>query len=325
MSAGRWSSHAASRSALGSAQGSSCPGIAGATATHEYTNKSRPSYSFEFFPPKDDAGFAQLFDTIGQLVSSKPTYVSVTFGAGGSTRTKTIDLVGRIKNEIGLESMAHLTCVGSDAEEIRGILETLKDRGIENILALRGDPPKGEDKFIKHEKGFGYGNELVEFIKKDFDFCVGVAGYPEGHVECPDKTEDMVNLKRKVDAGADFIVTQLFFDNQFFFDFVERAGAMGIQVPIIPGIMPILNVNQIKRFTKMCGATLPDSLLSKLEAVQDNPEEVRKIGIDHATAQCENLVAEGVPGIHFYTLNRSNATLKILENLNNPVKAAKSL
>lgn len=288
-------------------------------------NKNHPSFSFEFFPPKDDAGFAQLFETIEQLVSSKPTYVSVTYGAGGSTRTKTIDLVGRIKSEIGLESMAHLTCVGSDAVEIKGILETLRDRGIENILALRGDPPKGQEKFLKHEKGFGYGNELVEFIKKDFDFCVGVAGYPEGHIECPDKAEDLLNLQKKVDAGADFIVTQLFFDNKFYFDFVEKACALGIQIPIIPGIMPILNVNQIKRFTKMCGATLPGALLSKLEAVQDDPEAVRRVGIDHAIGQCENLITEGATGIHFYTLNRSNATLKILENLNKLVKTTKSL
>ena len=266
-----------------------------------------------------------MFETIEQLVSSKPTYVSVTYGAGGSTRTKTIDLVGRIKSEIGLESMANLTCVGSDAVEIKGILETLRDRGIENILALRGDPPKGQEKFLKHEKGFGYGNELVEFIKKDFDFCVGVAGYPEGHIECPDKAEDLLNLKKKVDAGADFIVTQLFFDNKFYFDFVEKACALGIQIPIIPGIMPILNVNQIKRFTKMCGATLPGALLSKLEAVQDNPEAVRRVGIDHAIGQCENLITEGATGIHFYTLNRSNATLKILENLNKLVKTTKSL
>ncbi len=288
-------------------------------------NKNRPAFSFEFFPPKDDEGFARLFDTIEHLVPSKPIYVSVTYGAGGSTRTKTIDLVGRIKNEIGLESMAHLTCVGSEAEEIKGILEILRDRGIENVLALRGDPPKGQEKFLKHEKGFGYGNELVEFIKKDFDFCVGVAGYPEGHLECPDKAEDLLNLKRKVDAGADFIVTQLFFDNKFYFDFIEKARALGIRVPIIPGIMPILNVNQIKRFTKMCGATIPGTLLSELEAVQDDPDAVRRVGIDHATAQCEKLVTEGAPGIHFYTLNRSNATLKILENLNNLVKTTKSL
>ncbi len=279
--------------------------------------KIRPSFSFEFFPPKDSDGFEALFTTIGQLESCQPTYVSVTFGAGGSTRAQTIDLVGRIKNEIGLESMAHLTCVGSSQEELRSILDTLQKKGIQNILALRGDPPKGQDKFEKPENGFAYANELVEFIRKHYDFCIGVAGYPEGHVECPDKKIDLDNLKRKVDAGADFIVTQLFFDNRFYFDFVERARNNGIKIPIIPGIMPILNVKQIQRFTKMCGSTIPEALMKQLESSQDEPETVRKIGIEHATFQCERLLQEEAPGIHFYTLNRSNATLKILESLRN--------
>jgi methylenetetrahydrofolate reductase (NADPH) len=279
--------------------------------------KVRPSFSFEFFPPKDSEGFEQLFFTIGQLEPCQPTYVSVTFGAGGSTRTQTIDLVGRIKNEIGLESMAHLTCVGSSQEELRSILDTLQGKGIQNILALRGDPPQGQDKFEKPENGFAYANELVEFIRKHYDFCIGVAGYPEGHVECPDKRTDLENLKRKVDAGADFIVTQLFFDNRFYFDFVERAQNAGIKIPIIPGIMPILNVKQTQRFTKMCGSTIPESLMKQLVSFQDEPETVRKIGIEHATLQCEQLLQEEAPGIHFYTLNRSNATLKILESLRN--------
>jgi len=279
--------------------------------------KVRPSFSFEFFPPKDPEGFEALFTTIGQLESCQPTYISVTFGAGGSTRAQTIDLVGRIKNEIGLESMAHLTCVGSSQEELRSILDTLQEKGIQNILALRGDPPQGQDKFKKPENGFAYANELVEFIRKHYDFCIGVAGYPEGHVECLDKKTDLDNLKRKVDAGADFIVTQLFFDNRFYFDFVERARNIGIKIPIIPGIMPILNVKQTRRFTKMCGSTIPDALMKQLESFQDEPETVRKIGIEHATLQCERLLQEEAPGIHFYTLNRSNATLKILESLRN--------
>lgn len=274
-----------------------------------------PSFSFEFFPPKDNEGFDLLFTTIEQLEPCQPAYVSVTFGAGGSTRTKTIDLVGRIKNEIGLESMAHLTCVGSSQKEIRSILDTLRDQGILNILALRGDPPQGQEKFKKPENGFGYANELVEFIRANYDFCIGVAGYPEGHPECPDKNADLDHLKKKVDAGADFIVTQLFFDNRFYFDFVERAQKLGIQVPIIPGIMPILNFKQIQRFTKMCGSTIPETLLKQLESVQDDPDAVRKIGINHATDQCTHLLQNGAPGIHFYTLNRSNATLKILESL----------
>ena len=281
----------------------------------EILEKIRPSFSFEFFPPKDNDGFEHLFATIGQLESCQPAYVSVTFGAGGSTRAQTINLVGRIKNQIGLESMAHLTCVGSSQEELRSILDTLQEKGIQNILALRGDPPQGQERFQKPENGFAYANELVSFIRKNYDFCVGVAGYPEGHVECPDKKIDLENLKRKVDAGADFIVTQLFFDNRFYFDFIERARGMGITIPIIPGIMPILNVKQTQRFTKMCGSSIPDALMKRLESSQDEPESVRKIGIEHATLQCERLLQEEAPGIHFYTLNRSNATLKILESL----------
>ena len=277
--------------------------------------KVQPSFSFEFFPPKNSEGFEQLFTTIGQLEFCQPTYVSVTFGAGGSTRAQTIDLVGRIKNEIGLEAMAHLTCVGSSQEELRSVLDTLQEKGIKNILALRGDPPQGQEKFEKPENGFAYANELVEFIRKHYEFCVGVAGYPEGHVECLDTKVDLENLKRKVDAGADFIVTQLFFDNRFYFDFVERAQNIGISIPIIPGIMPILNVKQTQRFTKMCGSTIPETLMKQLESSQDEPEAVRRIGIEHATLQCELLLQEEAPGIHFYTLNRSNATLKILESL----------
>ncbi|MFQ5482565.1 MAG: methylenetetrahydrofolate reductase [NAD(P)H], partial [Nitrospinaceae bacterium] len=241
------------------------------------------------------------------------------YGAGGGTRTKTLDLVARIKSEIGLESMAHLTCVGSGRSEILEILNILKARGVENILALRGDPPQGQNHFTKPKDGFGYANELVEFIKNDFDFSIGVAGYPEGHVECPDLEKDLTHLKRKVDAGADFIVTQLFFDNTYFFRFMDRVRARGIDIPVVPGIMPILNVNKIKRFTQMCGATLPAGLLRRLEAAQGQPEEVSSIGVEHALGQCEKLLAEGAPGIHFYTLNRSNATLKVLDGLKKPV------
>lgn len=280
-------------------------------------NQGQKIFSFEFFPPKTDEGFAQLYQTIENLKSWNPGYVSVTYGAGGSTRSKTIDLVGRIKGQIELESMAHLTCVGHTADEIRDILDLLKEKGIENILALRGDPPQGEEKFVKTENGFEFGNELVAFIRKNYSFCLGVAGYPEGHVECPDKSADLENLKRKVDAGADFIVTQLFFDNRFFIEFLERARAIGIQVPIIPGIMPIINAKQTKRFTKMCGASIPSDLLTRLEENQEDTLAIGKIGVEHATRQCEELLKLGVPGIHFYTLNRSKATLNILENLKN--------
>lgn len=281
----------------------------------EKLNTSTPVFSFEFFPPKDSDGFATLFETIARLKASAPAYVSVTYGAGGSTRAKTVDLVGNIKNKIGIESMAHLTCVGHDQEEIRSVLESLAARNIENVLALRGDPPQGEKAFVKTEGGFEYANELVSFVKKNFSFCIGAACYPEGHVECPDLDRDIENLQRKVDSGVDFLITQLFFDNRYYFDFMDKVQKKNIKVPVIPGIMPILNFKQIQRFTKMCGAHLSESLISKFEGAQDDIEKVRQVGIDHATEQCRELLKNKVPGIHFYTLNRSRATLAILEEL----------
>jgi methylenetetrahydrofolate reductase (NADPH) len=283
---------------------------------NEILKNKRYSFSFEFFPPKSPEGFTRLFETIENLKACEPAFVSVTFGAGGSTRAKTIELVGRIKTEIGLESMAHLTCVGSSENDIKTFLDDLVSNGIENVLALRGDPPEGFDEFVKPENGFGYANELVEYIKRDYSLSVGVAGYPEGHVECPDKKRDLENLKKKVDAGADFIITQLFFDNNAYFDFIEKVRSIGIDVPVIPGIMPILNLNQVKRFTKMCGASIPPSLLQKLEDVKEDDLKVKETGLAHAKEQCENLLNQGAPGIHFYTLNKSTATLRILEHLN---------
>jgi methylenetetrahydrofolate reductase (NADPH) len=277
--------------------------------------QKKHSFSFEFFPPNNQDGFEDLYKTIGRLKELNPSYVSVTYGAGGGTRRKTIDLVSKIEHEIGLESMAHITCVGSTKEEIDSILTEFRDNDIENVLALRGDPPQGEEIFIPKEGGFRYANELVEFIKRKYDFCIGVAGYPEGHKECLTLEEDLENLKRKIDSGGDFIVTQLFFDNRFYFDFVERARKIGITVPIIPGIMPILNLGQVKRFTEMCGSSIPDKLLQKLESVKEDNAAVEAFGIDHALRQCQALLDNGVSGIHFYTLNRSRATRQILENL----------
>lgn len=281
----------------------------------ERLNSSNPVFSFEFFPPKDSEGFATLFETIARLKPSNPGFVSVTYGAGGSTRSKTVDLVGKIKNVIGIESMAHLTCVGHDQEEIRSVLESLQAHNVENVLALRGDPPQGEEIFVKTAGGFEYGNELVAFIKKNFSFCIGAACYPEGHVECKDLDKDIENLKRKVDSGVDFLVTQLFFDNRHYFDFLDRAQKANINIPVIPGIMPILNLKQIQRFTKMCGTTLSPSLLAKFDGIEDDNEKVRQIGIGHAIEQCRELLQNKAPGIHFYTLNRSKATLAILEAL----------
>jgi len=277
--------------------------------------QDKPSFSFEFFPPKDSDGFDQLFKTIDNLKTLNPAFVSVTYGAGGSTRSKTIDLVGRIKKEIGLESMAHLTCVGHNSDEILNVLGDIKKQNVDNVLALRGDPPAGEINFTKPNNGFGYAVELVQFMCERFSFCIGVAGYPEGHPESSNREEDLFHLKKKVLAGASFIVTQLFFDNKYYFDFVANLRNIGVDVPVIPGIMPIVNLKQVKRFTKMCGATVPHDLLVRLEAVQDDPESVYQIGIDHAANQCRKLLMQGAPGIHFYTLNRSRATLSVLERL----------
>ncbi|MDP6559396.1 MAG: methylenetetrahydrofolate reductase [NAD(P)H] [Candidatus Binatia bacterium] len=278
-------------------------------------NGGWPLFSFEFFPPKDDAGAISLFETIANLKELRPAYVSVTYGAGGSTRRKTIDITKRIKHEIGLEAMAHLTCVGHGREEILPLLDELEQAGIENIMALRGDPPQSESSFVPHPDGFRYADGLVSFIRSRKNFCLGVAGYPEVHPEAASKDADLANLKRKVEAGGDFVVTQLFFEPRDYFDFVERAGKVGIKAPIVPGIMPVTNVAQIKRFTQMCGAKLPSPLLAKLEAVDGDPKAVAQVGIEHATRQCQELLRGGAPGIHFYTLNKSHATRTILSSL----------
>lgn len=271
-------------------------------------------FSFEFFPPKTEEGERKLWEALEELVELKPSYVSVTYGAGGSTREKTVELTHRIQQELGIDAMAHLTCVGSTKEQIGEILDELRERGVMNVLALRGDPPKGQDRFTRTEGGFGYADELVAFLKDRYGdaLCIGAACYPEGHVEAPSFYQDLSNLQKKVDAGVDFLVTQLFFDNRMYFDFVDRARARGIQVPIIPGIMPIQNVEQIKRFTAMCGATIPKDLLAALEKRADNPDRVQELGVVHATIQSLGLIQGGAPGVHFYTLNKSSATREIL-------------
>ncbi len=280
----------------------------------ELLDAKRPALSFEFFPPKDDIGFWDLYRTIESLKPLAPTYVSVTYGAAGSARSKTRDLVARIKSDIGIESMAHLTCVDATREELGVIVDDLKSRGIDNMLALRGDPPKGQASFVAAKSGFGYANELAAFIReRHADIGLAGACYPEVHPEAPDGERDLDNLKRKVDAGVEVLITQLFFDNDRFFAFRDRAAAAGIDLPIIAGIMPILSVKQVKRFTEMCGATIPKDLLKQIEAIEDDAEAVRQVGMYHATQQCLALLERGVAGIHFYTLNRSTATRAICQ------------
>ncbi|NBD10991.1 MULTISPECIES: methylenetetrahydrofolate reductase [NAD(P)H] [Corallococcus] len=276
-------------------------------------NPSRPSFSFEFFPPKTDAGVAALLRTVEELAPLDPGFVSVTYGAGGSTRDRTVELVTHIKQHTGIEAMAHLTCVGHTRDELRDVLRRLGAAGIENILLLRGDPPQGQTTFEPVPGGFRYAEELVRFVREeDFNFCLGGACYPEGHVETASREDDLRHLKAKVDAGMDFVVTQLFFDNAFYFDFVERARRVGINVPIVPGIMPITNYEQVQRFTRMCGATVPMRLALQMERVKDQPDAVVQLGVAHATVQCMELLSRGVPGIHFYTLNKSPATRMIV-------------
>lgn len=275
----------------------------------------RPSISFEFFPPKTDEGFNKLHDTIAELRELHPTYISVTYGAGGSTRRQTVELVSRIRNEDGIESMAHLTCLGASKDEIRQVLDRLQQAGIENVLALRGDPPRGETEFKPHPGGFKYATELAAFARESFDFCLGGACYPEKHPEAMSLDADLAHLGEKVAAGCEFLITQLFFDNQRYFDFVARARAAGIHAPIIPGLMPITNVGQIERFTKMCGASIPCDLLNELRRVQDEPNDVLSLGIALSTAQALELLHRGAPGIHFYTLNKSHATRMILKGI----------
>jgi methylenetetrahydrofolate reductase (NADPH) len=280
--------------------------------------RGEPIFSFEFFPPKTDEGVRALFATVEALRPLGPAYVSVTYGAGGSTRQRTIELVKRLKRENEVEAMAHVTCAGASRDELAGLLDEIADAGIQNVLALRGDPPRGETTFVPHPGGFAYASELVAFVRSQperWRFCVGAAAYPEGHVETRDLGLDLRNLKVKVDAGADFLVTQLFFDNAKYFGFVERARAAGISLPILPGIMPFTNVEQVERFTAMCGASIPPALRAAMEVRRDDPDSARELGVAYASLQCADLLRRGAPGIHFYTLNRSPSTRAILAAL----------
>jgi methylenetetrahydrofolate reductase (NADPH) len=280
--------------------------------------RGEPIFSFEFFPPKTPDGERALFETVEALRPLGPAYVSVTYGAGGSTRQKTVELVKRLKRETEVEAMAHVTCVGSSQDEIAAVLDEVAEAGVQNVLALRGDPPRGQATFAPHPEGFRYASELVAFVRsrpERWRFCVGAAAYPEGHVENRDLARDLANLKLKVDAGVDFLVTQLFFDNPRYFGFVDRARAAGIQVPIVPGIMPFTNVEQVERFTAMCGASIPPPLRAAMEVRREDPDGARELGVAYASLQCADLLRRGAPGIHFYTLNRSPSTRAIVAAL----------
>ena len=274
-----------------------------------------PVFSFEFFPPRSDEAERSMFESIAQLRELEPTFVSVTYGAGGSTRTRTIDLVTRIHRELDIQPVAHFTCVGASVAELRANLDAMRDAGIDNILALRGDPPQGEEVFTPAADGLSHGSELIRLIHDSYDACVGGACYPETHIESRSMDDELRYTKLKEEAGASFLITQLFFDNRAYFDFVSRARAAGVTVPIIPGIMPITNVTQIKRFTSKIGATIPPALMDALVSRQDDPDAVLQLGVAWSTLQCSELLGGGAPGVHFYTLNRSPATRAILSAL----------
>ena len=287
----------------------------------EYYKNDSPVISFELFPPKTEKGMAQLKERLPKLISLEPSLMTVTYGAMGSTRQRTLEITSMIKNQYGKETAHHLTCVGLRRDEITKMLKEIRENNIENIVALRGDPPQGEASFKAPEGGYSYGNQLVEHIHGFDEFGIAVAGYPETHIEAPDSETDLQNLKRKVDAGADVVITQLFFDNRDFYAFVDRCRAIGIEQPIIPGLMPILNGQQIKRITGICGASIPDELSQQLEGAAEDQDRVHEIGITHTANQAMDLLNNGVLGIHFYVLNQYFHISEIMDRIKPALRA----
>ncbi|MDD3149589.1 MAG: methylenetetrahydrofolate reductase [NAD(P)H] [Candidatus Gastranaerophilales bacterium] len=288
--------------------------------TQIYNNKDF-IISFEVFPPKGDdvnQKIDLLIDELSVLSKFNPAFISVTYGAGGNTHERSFNISLKIKNELKINVVSHFTCVGAVKEDILTQIKYLENNGIRNILALRGDPPKGETKFIKPSGGFGYANELVEFIKKNTDLSIAVAGYPECHPECENLEKDIMNLKRKIDLGGDVVITQVFYNNDVFFNFIEKTQKTGVNIPIIPGILPITSYAQIERMIELSGTKVPDKFKNKLEKYKDDKTATQEIGINYAIEQCEELINNQVKGIHFYTLNKAFATEKVLDNLSIP-------
>jgi methylenetetrahydrofolate reductase (NADPH) len=278
--------------------------------------RREPVFSFEFFPPKTDKGEAALRRAIEALVPLNPTFVSVTYGAGGGTRDKTRDIVRSIRKDYGLSVMAHVTCVGHTADEVRALLQEYADHGIENVLALRGDPPRGDVEWKLVMGGPEHAIDVVRIARAMGRFSVGVAGFPEKHPQAPSPEEDIRRLREKVEAGADFVITQLFFDNDLYFDFVSRARKAGVTVPILPGLMPVTRVGQIEKFTELSGCTIPQALQRHLAACGNDEARVQEVGLAYCSAQCADLLRRGAPGLHFFTLNQSRACHTIYAALN---------
>ncbi|WP_010251458.1 methylenetetrahydrofolate reductase [NAD(P)H] [Acetivibrio cellulolyticus] len=280
----------------------------------ELFKTKKPVISFEIFPPKLDTPIESIFDALEQFKALKPDYISVTYGAGGSAKDRTIEIASKIKNEYSIESMAHLTCVGHSKEEIDKLLVSLHENNLENILALRGDPPIGQPDFDFSKNVFEYANELISHIRSKNDFCIAAAAYVEGHINSIRLKDDLVYLKQKVDSGVDFLVTQLFFENRNFYDFLDKTAAIGINCPITPGIMPVFKADQIKRIASLCGASIPAKLVLLMDKYGNNDEDMRKAGIEYASSQIRNLIDNGVDGIHLLTMNRPKSSKEILQN-----------
>jgi methylenetetrahydrofolate reductase (NADPH) len=281
----------------------------------EVFKKKKQGISFEFFPPKSTAGKDAFLKVVKDLNAFGPLYVSVTYGAGGTTRDRTINTLEWIKEETDLTVMSHLTCIGATKHSLDALLKEYQARGIDNILALRGDPPKNLPDFDPEQGEFQYAKDLVDFVKTYDYFSIAVAVYPEGHPQSPSLEKDLEYTKRKIDAGADFAVTQMFFDNRCYYDFMDRAAKQGIVIPILPGIMPIIDCRRIVEFAGICNATVPREVLDRMEPVLDVPEEMRKLGVEFSIKQCEDLIRHGVRYLHFYTMNRSDSISEILNSL----------
>lgn len=273
------------------------------------------TFSFEFFPPKDEISAVDFGINVGQLLKLDPSFVTVTYGAGGSNREKNFALVNYLQNKIGLTTVAHYTSIGTTRNKILADIGALKEAGIENLMLLRGDKPKGNENFDIPDDGFRYASELIEFVRHNFDMSIGAAAYPEKHPEASSADDDISNLKLKCDAGADYLITQLFFDNDIYFSFIKRAKERGIACRIIPGIIPITAYGQVERFVNMTGAKFPEHLMAKLKSYENEPEKIYQTGVDYALKQCIDLLERGAPGIHFYTLNKSRAAVEVFESL----------
>ncbi|MCF8304627.1 MAG: methylenetetrahydrofolate reductase [NAD(P)H] [Bacteroidales bacterium] len=291
----------------------------------EIFKHQKQTFSFEFFPPKKYLTAVKFGINAGQLMKLHPSFVTVTYGAGGGTQENTFKLVNLFQNELDFVCMAHYTCINATKEKVDYDMRTLKDMGIENVMLIRGDPPGNEER-KPNPDGFDYGSDLVEFVANNdkYDFCIGAGAYPETHQEATSSEEDLDNLKRKVDAGADFLVTQMYFHNRYYWDFLDRARKKGINCRIIPGIIPITNFKQIRKFASMTGATIPEDIVRKMEPYQDDKDAIYELGLDLATEQCHDLLDNGAPGIHFYTLNKSRAAIDLYERLSDEFRTVRT-